>query len=99
MSKLAKSLAICVVVGLVVNGTLRANWAESFDGDELDLATWVFTCIPDVTKTFTHPIKTDPNGNKYLSFDETSSVGVGAQRLAPDLAQTKSLRMYVLGLS
>ena len=49
MSKLVKSVVICVVVGLVVNGTVQANWAESFDGDELDLSTWVFTCIPDVT--------------------------------------------------
>jgi len=81
MSKLAKSAVICIVVGLVVNGTLQANWSESFDGDELDLATWVFTCIPDVanipgmTKTFSHDILSDPNGNKYLSFDETTSAG------------------------
>ena len=75
MSKLTNSAVICVVVGLVVNVTLKANWSESFDGDELDLPTWVFTCIPDVTKTFTHTIETDPNGNKYLSFDETTSAG------------------------
>ncbi|NQT02453.1 MAG: hypothetical protein HQ580_10540, partial [Planctomycetes bacterium] len=80
MSKLAKSVVICVVVGLVVNGTLQANWLETFDGDELDLATWIFTCIPDVTKTFTHTIEADPNGNRYLSFDEpTSAADYGSQ--------------------
>jgi hypothetical protein len=77
MSKLAKSVVICVVVGLVVNGTLQANWSETFDGDELDLATWQFHCFPDMTKTFTNTVKVDPNGNKYLSMDETSSVGIG----------------------
>jgi len=80
MSKFAKSVVICAVVGLVVNSTLQANWSESFDGDELDLATWVFTCIPDMTKTFTHSIKADPNGNKYLCFDETiSAADTGSQ--------------------
>ena len=77
MSKLAKSVVICVVVSLVVNGTLQANWSETFDGDELDLATWQFQSFPDVTKTFTNTIKVDPNGNKYLSLDETSSFAVG----------------------
>jgi hypothetical protein len=77
MSKLAKSVVICVVVSLVVNGTLQANWSESFDGDELDLATWQFLPFPDVTKTFTNTIEVDPNGNKYLSLGETSSAGVG----------------------
>ncbi|MHC4536360.1 MAG: hypothetical protein ACYS6K_20610, partial [Planctomycetota bacterium] len=77
MSKLVKSVVICVVVGFVVNSTLEANWSESFDGDELDLATWQFIPFPDVTKTFTNSIEVDPNGNKYLSLDETSSVGVG----------------------
>ena len=80
MSKLVKSVVICVVVSLVVNSTLQANWSESFDGDELDLATWVFTCIPDMTKTFTHTINTDPNGNKYLSFDETTSAADGGSQ-------------------
>jgi len=77
--ELRSFLTICVLVGLVafVSGTTRANWLETFDGDELDLATWQFNCFPDVTKTFTNTILTDPNGNKYLSLDETSSAGVG----------------------
>jgi len=73
MSKAVKTIVICAIVSLVLSGASQANWFESFDGDELDLATWVFTCIPDMTKTFTHTINTDPNGNKYLSFDETTS--------------------------
>jgi hypothetical protein len=72
-------ITICVLVGLVVffNGTTRANWIETFDGDQLDLPTWDFNSFPDVTKTFTNTIVTDPNGNKYLSLDETSSADVG----------------------
>lgn len=77
MSKLVKSIVICAIVVLIENGPLQANWSESFDGDELDLATWIFTSVPDVTKTFSNTIQVDPNGNKYLSLDETSSAGVG----------------------
>ena len=72
-------MTICVLVGLIafVSDSARANWSETFDGDELDLPTWEFNPFPDLTKTFTNTIVTDPNGNKYLSFDETSSVGIG----------------------
>jgi hypothetical protein len=81
MSKVEK-VVICAVVGLIVaaSGTAQANWSETFDGDDLDLPTWIFTCVPDVTKTFTHTIKTDPDGNKYLSFDETTSAGVNGSQ-------------------
>jgi hypothetical protein len=77
--ELRSLVTICVLVGLIafVSDTARANWLETFDGDELDLSTWEFNPFPDLTKTFTHTIVTDPNGNKYLSFDETSSVGIG----------------------
>lgn len=80
MLRKIRSLMInCVLVGLVafVSGTVRANWMETFDGDQPDLATWQFECFPDETKTYTNTILTDPNGNKYLSLDETSSVGIG----------------------
>ncbi len=81
MSKVEK-VVICAVVGLIVaaSGTAQANWSETFDGDELDLATWVFHPYPDMTNTFTNTIKTDPNGNKYLSLDETSSAGIGGSQ-------------------
>jgi len=77
--ELRSLVTICVLVGLIAiaSGTTQANWLETFDGDELDLATWQFECFPDMTKTFTNTIVTDPNGNKYLSLDETSSAGVG----------------------
>ena len=73
--ELRSFVTIFVLVGMVafVSGTTRANWLETFDGDELDVATWQFVPLPDVTKTFTHTIVTDPNGNKYVSLDETTS--------------------------
>ena len=72
-------MTICVLVGLIAItiDSAWANWMETFDGNEPDLATWQFECFPDVTKTFTNTIVTDPNGNKYLSLDETSSVEIG----------------------
>jgi len=78
MSKVEKLVVICAVVGLIVaaSGTAQANWSESFDGNDLDLPTWQFHCFPDMTGTFTATILADPNDNKYLSLDETSSVGV-----------------------
>ncbi len=80
MSKVEKFVVICAVVGLIVavSGIAKANWSESFDGNDLDLPTWVFTCIPDVTKTFTATILADPDGNKYLSLDETTSYNTDA---------------------
>ena len=67
--------SICLLTGLIVlaGGTAMGDWFETFDGDQLDLATWQFHPFPDVTKTFTNTIVTDPNGNKYLSLDETIS--------------------------
>jgi len=77
--ELRSLVTICVLVGLIafVSDAARANWLETFDGDQLDLPTWQYECFPDVTKTFTNTILTDPNGNKYLSLDEISSVGIG----------------------
>jgi len=77
--ELRSLVTICVLVGLIafVSDAAQANWLETFDGDEPDLATWKYECFPDVTKTFTNTIVTDPNGNKYLSLDETSTTGIG----------------------
>jgi hypothetical protein len=77
MSKVTKLVVICAFAGLIVNSNLMANWSESFDGDELDLATWQFLPFPDLAKTFTDAILVDPNGNKYLSLDETTAAGAG----------------------
>ncbi len=79
MSKVEKLVVMCAVVGLVVavSGTAQANWSESFDGNEPDLTTWQYLCFPDVTKTFTGTILAEPDGNKYLSLDETTSYNTG----------------------
>jgi hypothetical protein len=77
--KIRSLITICVFVGLIAIaiGPARANWMETFNGEQPDLSTWQYNCFPDLTKTFTHTIVTDPNGNKYLSLDETSSTDVG----------------------
>ena len=73
--KMRNLLTICALLGLITAacGTAQANWSESFDGTELDLPTWQFHAYPDVTKTFTATVLTEPDGNKYLSLDETTS--------------------------
>jgi len=83
MSNVEKLAVICAVVGLILaaSGTAQANWSETFDGNEPDLTTWQFHCFPDMTKTFTHTIKAEPGGNKYLSLDEISSIGVGGSAI------------------
>ncbi len=77
-----------ILAGLIVLacGTVRADWFESFDGDQLDLATWQFDPFPDLTKTFTHTVLTDPNGNKYLSLDETTSTETGGSAFGAGIA-------------
>jgi len=84
MSKVEKLVVICAVVGLIVaaSGTVQANWSESFDGDEPDLTTWQYLCFPDMTGTFTATILAEPDGNKYLSLDETSSAGIGGSQFS-----------------
>jgi len=83
MLKRAKKLVmICAVLGLIVlvSGPAQANWLETWNGEQPDLTTWEFSCIPDLTKTYTHTIKTDPNGNKYLSMDESTSAAAGGSQ-------------------
>ncbi len=79
-SKLRISVTSCAIVGLILfaSSAGQADWLETFDGETLDLTTWQFSPFPDVTKTFTHTILTDPNGIKYLSLDETTSYDTGA---------------------
>ncbi len=66
---------VCVLAALLValSGVAQANWLETFNGAQLDLPTWQFTCFPDITKTYTSKVLTAPDGNKYLSLDETTS--------------------------
>jgi hypothetical protein len=79
LKKRQKLMVIYVFMGLITIaiGPARANWMETFNGDVPDLSTWQYECFPDITKTYTHTIVTDPNSNKYLSLDETSSSDVG----------------------
>ena len=81
-TKLRSSATICALMALVLLATVtaQADWSETFDGDPLDLSAWQFVPLPDVTKTFTDTILTDPNGNKYVSLDEiTSQADNGSQ--------------------
>jgi len=75
-----KSLTACILISLaaLAGATASANWIETFDGETLDLATWEFHPFPDVTNTFTNVVQTAPDGNKYLSLDETTSYDTGA---------------------
>jgi len=70
---------IIVALGIlcVLAGAGYANWADSFNDGAFDLATWQFPVFPDVTGTFTQTIMAGADGNDYLAFEETSSVGVG----------------------
>jgi len=79
LKKAKKFVIVCAALGLamLVSGTAQANWVETWNGAQPDLPTWEFHCFPDVTKTFTNTVKTDPNGNKYLSMDETTPMAVG----------------------
>ncbi|MCP4260806.1 MAG: hypothetical protein GY774_25260, partial [Planctomycetes bacterium] len=80
--KLRRLLTAYVLLGLILltGKTMQANWFESFDDNAFDLTTWQFHSFPDVTKTFTNTIKADPNGNTYLSMDETSGSTVGGSQ-------------------
>ncbi len=68
---------VWVVAVLALAGVSFGNWVETFDGGEFDLETWSFLAYPQVTGTFTQPILAGPDGNHYMAFDETNSVGVG----------------------
>ena len=69
---------VCMVTAVVAAaGVALGNWHETFDGDTYDLATWEFLAFPAVTGTFTQTIERDADGNGYVGFRETSSVGVG----------------------
>jgi hypothetical protein len=61
----------------VLAGASLANWADSFDGGQVNLDTWQFPAFPDVTGTFTQTFPLGEEDNPYLAFTETTSVGVG----------------------
>jgi len=86
--RLRSQASICLLTGLIVlaGGKAMGDWLETFDGETLDVATWQFDPFPDLTKTFTNTILTDPNGNKYLSLDETTSAETGGSAFGAGLA-------------
>jgi hypothetical protein len=77
--ELKSLVTICVLVGLIVlaNGTVQANWEDTFNANTFDLATWEFHDVPDVTKTYTGTIQDGPDDNDYLALAETTSLAVG----------------------
>jgi len=76
MSKMSRVVWILSAV-CVFAGSGYANWFDSFNDGDFDLTTWQFPAFPDVTGTFTQTILAGADGNDYLAFEETSSVGVG----------------------
>ena len=74
--------AVCVLIAIIVilSGTARANWLETFDGNTFDLATWRFGCYPDLTKTFKATIQDGPDDNDYIALDETSPADAGGSQ-------------------
>lgn len=62
---------------LATAGVALGNWHETFDGEDFDLATWQFLAYPDMTGSFTQTITPGADGNGYVAFKETNSVGVG----------------------
>jgi hypothetical protein len=68
----------CALIALtvVLSGTVRANWLETFDGNAFDIPTWQFECVPDMAKTYSGTIQDGPDDNDYLALVETTSIGV-----------------------
>ena len=74
MCRELRSLVIaCVSLIVVIGGTSQANWVETFDGGTFDLPTWQFLVYPNAVATHTEQIIPGPNGNDYLSLDETTA--------------------------
>jgi len=65
----------------ILSGTAQANWLETFDGNSFDLATWQFSCYPDLTKTFSQTIQDGPDDNDYMSLGETSPADIGGSQI------------------
>jgi len=75
--------AVCVLIAVIaiLNGTAKANWSETFDGNSFDLSTWQFSCYPDLTKTFSATIQDGPDDNDYITLDETSPADIGGSQI------------------
>ena len=80
--RLKHFIAVYVLIGSVflASGTTKANWSETFDGNTFDLATWQFSCYPDLTKTFIATIQDGLDDNDYITMDETSPDDIGGSQ-------------------
>ena len=79
-----RTLTIWAMMGLIValSGTAQANWSETFNGGKFDLPTWQFLVYPNAAATHTEQIIAGPNGNDYLSLDETTAKPAGGVQFA-----------------
>jgi hypothetical protein len=75
-------VVVCVSSIIVIGGTSQANWVETFDGGKFDLPTWQFHVYPNAVATHTEQIIPGPNGNDYLSLDETTAKPDGGVQFA-----------------
>lgn len=82
LNRITSFLLVCSVGPLVFFAvdSAQANWLDTFESGQPN-ATWIFGSYPAVTGTFTQTIKTAPDGNKYLSVDETTPFNPGAGSL------------------
>jgi len=80
MFRIFKHFVAIMAVIAILSGTAQANWLETFDGNSFDLATWQFSCYPDLTKTFSATIQDGPDDNDYIFLDETSPPDIGGSQ-------------------
>ena len=83
-------VAVSVLIALIsiLSGQVRANWSETFDSNSFELATWQFSCYPDMTKTFSATIQDGPDDNDYISMDETSPADIGGSQFGVGIGDT-----------
>jgi len=69
------------MIGLIcfLTGNVYADWIDTFSEGQFDLPTWQYYSYPQVpgATQFNGSIAGDPNGNSYLSLDETLSYAEG----------------------
>ncbi len=84
-----------IVLGLTCLG--HADWEETFDGNALDLDTWVFECYPKLTDTFTHEIQDGPEDNDFLAMTETSPSSAGGSQFGVGIGAPEEFTDVRLG--
>jgi hypothetical protein len=93
-----RSKTICALaVTVLLAGAAYANWSDSFDGGQFNLATWQFLSFPQVTGTFTQTVTEGDQGNFYLTFKETSSVAVGGAAFGAGFGSNEKFKDVRIG--